>query len=95
MNTFITKSGEQFVRVQDKLSCRITRSDEVKSLDDGRYDVAPLDHRTHAYVATRKTLRDGTDDVVPDHLSDRPYVLRGQRVLVHERVHGRINVRRR
>jgi hypothetical protein len=33
--------------------------------------------------------------VIPDHLSDRPYVLRGQRVLVHQRVHGRINERRR
>ena len=33
--------------------------------------------------------------MVPDHLSDRPYVLRRQRVLVHERVHRRVNIRRR
>lgn len=76
------------------LTCRITRSDEVKLLDNGRHDVAPLDHRTNAYVATCKTLRNGANDVVPNHLSDRPYVLRGQRVLVHERVHGRVNIRR-
>lgn len=56
MITFIITYREQLVRVYDMLGCRITRSDEVKPLDNGRYNVAPLDHRTHAYVAARKTL---------------------------------------
>ena len=67
----------------------------MKPPDNSRNDVAPFDHRTYAYVATRKALRNGDDDVISNHLIDRPYVLRGQRVLVHERVHGRVNIRRR
>ena len=67
----------------------------MEPLNHGRNDVAPLDHRTHAYVSARQALRNGPDDMVPDHLSDRPYVLRRQRVLVHERVHRRVNIRRR
>ena len=67
----------------------------MKPPDNSRNDVEPFDHRPCAYVATRKVLRNGTNDVISDHLRDRPYVLRGQRVLVHERVHGRVNIRRR
>lgn len=67
----------------------------MKLVNDGGDNLAPLDHRTYALISAGETLRNGTYDVIPDHLSDRPYVLRGQRVLVHQRVHGRINERRR
>jgi hypothetical protein len=73
----------------------VKHPNEVKPPDHGSHNVAPLNHRTYAYVAARETLRDGTDDMISDHLSDRAYVLRRQRVLVHERVHGRVDVRRR
>jgi hypothetical protein len=33
--------------------------------------------------------------VISNHLFDRPHVLRGERMLVHEGVHGRVNIRRR
>jgi hypothetical protein len=101
VNTSITESDERWARLRgDKLSCCCIAtiglsSDKVKPLDDSRNDVAPFDHRTYAYVATRKALRNGANDVIPNHLYDRPYVLFGQRVLVHERVHGRVNIRRR
>jgi hypothetical protein len=65
----------------------------VKLLNDRGDNLAPLDHRTFAHISASEALRNGTYDVIPDHLSDRPYVLRGQRVLVHERVHGRIDER--
>jgi len=67
----------------------------VKPLDDRGNDIAPLDHRTYAHIAASEALRNGTNDVIPDHLADRSYVLGRQRVLVHERVHGRIDERRR
>ena len=69
--------------------------DEEKPLDNGRNDVAPFHHRADPHVAAREVLRNGTDNVVPDHVPDRPNMLRGQRVLVHERVHGGINICRR
>lgn len=101
VNTSITESDERWARLRgDKLSCRCIAtvelsSDKVKPLDDSRNDVAPFDHRTYAYVSTRKALRNGANDVISNHLYDRPYVLFGQRVLVHERVHSRVNIRRR
>ena len=67
----------------------------MKRPDDVRNDVAPFDHRTHAHVATRKALRNRPNNVISNHLFDRPYVLRCERVLVHERVHGRVHIRRR
>ncbi len=99
VNLDITESDKRRPLVGDKLSCCIApvglSSDKVKPLDNGRNDVTPLDHRTYAYVPACKALRNGTNDVVPDHLFDRPYVLRSQRVLIHERVHSRVNIRRR
>ena len=97
MNTSITESNG--TGSFEKLGCCITlgslSSDKVKLADDSQNDIGPFDHRTDAYVATRKVLRNGANDVISDHLHDRPYVLLGQRVLVHERVHGRVNIRRR
>src|SRR5258708_38320489 len=98
MNTCITKSDER-TREGGQSSYGISwirfSSDKVKPPDNGRNDVAPFDHRTYAYVTACKIFRNGTNDLIPDHLFDRPYVLRGQRMLIHERVHGRVNVRRR
>lgn len=96
MNTFITESNG--TGLFEKLSCYIalgSLSDKLKFADDSQNDVVPFDHRTDAYVATRKALGNGANDVISNHLHDRPYVLLGQRVLVHERVHGRVNIRRR
>ena len=67
----------------------------MKSLNNGRNNVAPLNHRTHTYVAASKALGNGANDVIPDHLPNSSYVLRSQRVLVHERIHGRVDIRRR
>ena len=67
----------------------------MKLPNDGGDNLAPLDHRAYAHISASEALRNGTYDMIPDHLSDRPYVLRGQRVLVHERVHGRIDECRR
>jgi hypothetical protein len=74
----------------------VTRvSDESESFDNRFNDVAPFDHRTDANVAAREILGNGPNDLVPNHVSDSSDVLRGQRVLVHERVHRRIYVCRR
>jgi len=73
----------------------INPPDEVELLDYRGDDVAPLDHRADAHIAACETLRDGTNDVIADHVTYRPHVLRRQRVLVHERVHGWVYVRRR
>src|SRR5712671_5465716 len=58
----------------------INPPDEVELLDYRGDDVAPLDHRADAHIAACETLRDGTNDVIADHVTYRPYVLRRQRV---------------
>ena len=99
VNTSITESDKQAPLRRDKLSCCIglvrVSSDKVKPHDNIRNDIAPFDHRTYAYVSTRKALRNRANDVISNHLFDRPYVLRGERMLVHQCVHGRVNIRRR
>ena len=70
-------------------------SDFFDEVNDRGNNIAPLDHCTYAHITASEALRNGTKDVIPDHLSYRSYVLGRQRVLVHERVHGRIDVCRR
>jgi hypothetical protein len=70
-------------------------SDEEKPPDNSRNDVAPFDHRANSHVAASEVLRNGSNDVVPDYFPDSPDVQRGQRMLVHERVHGGVDIRRR
>ena len=43
-------------------------------------------------VTAGKLLANGPDDVVPNHLAHGAQMLLGERVFVHERVHGRKDV---
>ena len=70
-------------------------SDESEFFDNRRNDVKPFDHRANANVAAREILGNRPNDLVPNHVSNSLDVLRGQRMLVHERVHRRIYVSRR
>jgi len=67
-------------------------SDESESFNNRRNDVAPFDHCADANVAARETLGNRSNNIVPNHISDSSDVLRSQRMLVHERVHRRVNV---
>lgn len=67
---------------------------QPETVDNELNDTGPLAHRALADVATRQLFWDRTKDRVPKHIARKGRVLGRKRVQVHERVHGREDVRR-
>jgi hypothetical protein len=54
-------------------------------------DVGPLDHRAEPYITAGQFLGYRPDDGVSNHAADHFEVSRGERVLIHEGIHGRVD----
>jgi hypothetical protein len=83
--------------MQDKLrlgACTlpVQISDEEKLVEDSCNDVMLFDHCANSHVATSEVLQNWLNDIVPDHFLDCPDVQCSQWVLVHECVHGRVDI---